>query len=457
MLRFKGKILPPTSQVIDRELDAIFLESIFPVSMYLTGVFAVFAVLHLIVLPYPQSLMMSSLATVSLIASSAIGIAATRGILKPRWAYLGGYGIVFLGAVNSAVHMWLIADLDQSTNFALVLVGSGLFFLSRKRLLAVYALIGAAWLSLALSINDVEFEIWHFAIMNFQAMLIGLLALEIRIRVQRRLIGMRAEANIREEKLQEALAQAQLYAAAQRENRAKTEFLANMSHELRTPLNAIIGFSDVLSREMFGSLNQKYKEYASHIFGAGNHLLSLVNDILDLSRVQLDTAPLLLQQIDTEQVCRNCIAIVRARAQHGGVRLSVDAPNGWPQIEADERRLKQVLINLLSNAIKFTPRGGTVEVHVDTTAQGDLQMRVSDNGIGMSETELAKAGNPFWQADSGLDRSYEGTGLGLALVAELLRALKGNYKLESSPGEGTTATFTLPRSAGLSPKISAVA
>lgn len=427
------------------QLDAIFLESVFPVSIYLTSLFALFSILHLFLLPAPLGIQMTALAIASGLSSAAIGLAARTGKISVRYAYAGGFGIFALGLLNSAVHMWLTKDLDQSSNFALIFVAVGLFFLARRYLAVAYAITFIVWASLALALDDPEGEFAHFAILNTQAIVIGFLAHTLRLRVNRRLIRMSSEANVREEKLAEALAQAQLYVAAERENKAKTEFLANMSHELRTPLNAILGFSEIMSHELFGPhANRKYFEYSENIHTAGEHLLSVVNDILDLSRIQLDEQDVHVRPVDLRRVCENCIAIVRQRAERGQVNIAFSAPPKMPGVETDERRLKQVLTNLLSNAIKFTPAGGKVDLEIENAGDGRIVFRIRDTGIGMSAEQLAKATTPFWQAQTGLDRTFEGTGLGLAIVVELLKVMRGELSMESNPGRGTVMTFTLP-------------
>lgn len=291
--------------------------------------------------------------------------------------------------------------------------------------------------------------------MMFMAMVMAALAQEIRLRSNRRLIALRADAAVREEKLAKALAKAQLFASVERENKAKTEFLANMSHELRTPLNAILGFSEAMQKEIFGPLGSpRYKGYSHDIHNAGSHLLSLVNDILDLSRIELEGLVITAHEIDFARVCNNCLAIIRGRAERGGVHLKFDAVPPFPVIATDERRLKQVLINLLNNAVKFTPTGGSVTLELLSAPNGGAIIRVRDTGIGMSAEEVEQALKPFWQADAGLDRAFEGAGLGLALVTELLRVMQAGFALESEPGVGTTVTVTLPRSLSAAPETS---
>lgn len=436
----------PEDDRIARELSAIFRDSIFPISIYVAVLFATFSVLHLLVMPPPLRLHMAGLALATAAVAAAAGLSVRTELLPPRFAPVAGFALVSLCLINAAAQMYMTGDAQQSTNFGLLLVAMGLFFLSRLYLALSFGLILSVWLSAAYLVGGLKEDGIHFGFMMFLAMVIALLAQEIRLRGTRRLIAMRAEAAEREQKLNQALAKAQLYATAERENKAKTEFLANMSHELRTPLNAILGFSEAMQKELFGPLgHRRYIEYTHDIHNAGAHLLSLVDDILDLSRIELEGMTLTTQKIDFARVCNNCLAIVRGRAERGGVQLRFEGVPPFPEIETDERRLKQILINLLSNAVKFTPAGGAVTLDLARSMDDGAVIRVVDTGIGMSREELDNALRPFWQADAGLDRAFEGTGLGLALVSELLRMMGGRLYLESEPGGGTIATVILPR------------
>ncbi|MCF8469620.1 MAG: HAMP domain-containing histidine kinase [Parvibaculum sp.] len=431
---------------VEFELDAILLESLVPVGYCLAALYAFFAVLHLFLLPDLMRGIMPPLAVASALICAGTALSAQAGKISTRYAYLPAFIIFGIGVLNSSIHMWLSQEINQSTNFALIFVAVGLFFLSRRWLIVAYAINFSIWIFLAASLSDRPSEVEHFAIMNIQAMVIGFLAMTLRVRVKRRLIKLRAEATMREQELAEALGQAQLIASLEQENRAKTEFLANMSHELRTPLNAILGFSETIKLEIFGPLGSpRYKDYLEDISSAGTHLLSLVNDILDLSRVELDGMPIATRKIDFAHVCNNCLAIVRDRAERGRVRLHFKSRPPFPHIETDERRLKQVLINLLNNAVKFTPPGGEVVLEISSGADGSVLLRIADTGIGMSREEIIQAQQPFWQADTGLNRAFEGVGLGLALVRELLRLMQGDLSIESMPGVGTVATVTLPQ------------
>jgi signal transduction histidine kinase len=431
---------------IEQELDAIYLETVFPVSICAVVLYAGLAVFHPYALPPHSIQIMTVIAGATAIVSAVIAGLTWKNKIPVRYAYVPGFLIVGMGLLNSSAHMWLLQDLDQSTNFALTFIVVGLFFLSRTYLVIAYAVTLGTWLALAEGIVDVEQEMTHFLFMNILAVALGVLAQTLMLRVNRRLLKMQHKAVLREKRLAEALAKEKLYARAEKANRAKTEFLANMSHELRTPLNAIIGFSEAMMHEFFGPIeNERYAEYIRDINGAGTHLLTLVNDILDLSRVELDNIKITPHALDIDAICNNCLVIVSGRAETHGVQLNFHKAPSLPDITSDERRLKQILINLLGNAVKFTPAGGSVTLDVSPAKDGGINISVCDTGIGMDAEQLKHALDPFWQADTGLDRSFEGVGLGLALTNELVRVMQGKFTIQSQPGIGTTATVALPK------------
>ena len=227
-------------------------------------------------------------------------------------------------------------------------------------------------------------------------------------------------------------------------SRSKTEFLANMSHELRTPLNAVIGFSDVLSGELFGQLgDRRYREYACDIRESGLHLLKLINDVLDVAKIEHGNIEIADEVVDVGTVVDSCVRLVRERAAAAGVTLAVDLEPDLPTLHADGRRLKQILINLLSNAIKFTPAGGCVTVEAAAEERG-FRLSVADTGIGIAAEDLETALRPFGQVDTRLSRKYQGTGLGLPLAKAMAELHGGGIELASAPGRGTTATVWLP-------------
>jgi PAS domain S-box-containing protein len=253
---------------------------------------------------------------------------------------------------------------------------------------------------------------------------------------------MRAEESLRshQEALRAAKEQAELA------SRSKSEFLANMSHELRTPLNAVIGFSEIMEMEVFGALGAaQYRDYAHDIRSSGMHLLSLINTILDLSKIEAGKYELHPEEIELGRAVDSCLRLVKERANAGRLRLTTAIPANLPRLVADERALKQILINLLSNAVKFTPPGGSVDVSVRLDTDGDVLLSVADTGIGIAEKDIAKALAPFGQVDGDLNRKQAGTGLGLPLVKQLAELHGGSLELHSRLGVGTTVTVRLPQ------------
>ncbi len=225
-------------------------------------------------------------------------------------------------------------------------------------------------------------------------------------------------------------------------NRAKTDFLATMSHELRTPLNAVLGLSQVLQREIFGSLSAKQLEYINHIHSSGEHLLMLINDILDLAKVEAGRETLMPAVLGVHHLCQSCLAMVQEQATLQGLQLISQVDADAKFCTADERRLKQMLLNLLSNAVKFTPTG-SVSLIVRQQPQG-ISFTVADTGIGISADQLNLLFQPFSQLDDQLTRQYAGTGLGLALTRKLARLHGGDITVSSVLGEGSEFTLFLP-------------
>jgi two-component system, cell cycle sensor histidine kinase DivJ len=231
---------------------------------------------------------------------------------------------------------------------------------------------------------------------------------------------------------------------AESASRAKTQFLANMSHELRTPLNAVIGFSEILNRELFGALGEaRYRDYARLIHESGEHLLNVVNDILDMSTIEAGKFKIVKEPFEVASLVKSCCDLMRHTAEQRSLSLIVDVAPGIPELPADKRACKQMLLNVISNAIKFTDPGGWVRVSARVEGES-VELAVADNGIGIAEADLPKLGNPFVQANNSYDRSYDGAGLGLSVVKGLARLHGGQLELASTLGQGTTATILLP-------------
>ena len=236
-----------------------------------------------------------------------------------------------------------------------------------------------------------------------------------------------------------------LYRELEASSRHKSEFLANMSHELRTPLNAIIGFTQVLQQRLFGGVNEKQEEYLEDIHGSANHLLALINDVLDLSKVEAGQVELEVDTFSLRESLERGVVMVRERAVKNGVALSVEPNSKVELVEGDERRVRQVVFNLLSNAVKFTPAGGTVEVR-SVQQNGEVLVSVADTGPGIAPEDQERIFVEFQQTEAGQEQR-EGTGLGLALSRKLVELHGGRIWVESQLGEGSTFTFTLPTEA----------
>ncbi len=231
---------------------------------------------------------------------------------------------------------------------------------------------------------------------------------------------------------------------AEAANQAKSEFLANMSHELRTPLNAINGFSEIMAGEMFGPLgDRRYKGYAADIHQSGQHLLSLINDILDMAKIEAGKLTLHYEPVSLNGLCNDAIRLMRGKAMESGLTLGLVAPDAV-QIEADHRGLKQVMLNLISNAVKFTPEGGAVTVSVAAQGPDHVRVSVTDTGIGINAADLDRLAQPFEQVEGQHSKTTQGTGLGLALTKSLIELHRGRMTIESEPGRGTTVWFDLP-------------
>lgn len=233
--------------------------------------------------------------------------------------------------------------------------------------------------------------------------------------------------------------------AAEVADRAKSDYLARMSHELRTPLNSILGFAQLMESETFGPLGHaKYREYTGDITESGSHLLDLINDMLDISKIEAGTMELIEEDVDVSKVVAYAVRTVREQAARGKVKVSAESPEDTPGLRGDEMRLKQILLNLLSNAVKFTPPGGRVDVETHVDGGNTMVWRIADTGIGIQASDLARVLEPFQQGRGDIYQAREGAGLGLYVTDSLVKLHGGILRIESEVGKGTTVTVMFP-------------
>jgi two-component system cell cycle sensor histidine kinase PleC len=241
-----------------------------------------------------------------------------------------------------------------------------------------------------------------------------------------------------EESLRESLAR------ANEANQAKTMFLANMSHELRTPLNAIIGFSELIERQAFGPVSEKYRIYVGDILQSGRHLLSIVNQLLDMASIESGKDRLERRPMDPKAALLSAVAMIRGTTQAAGIAIDVDGGSLPDRMICSERAFRQIVVNLVSNAVKFSPQGGRVRVTAAAQGPDWISLAVADQGIGLTPDELAQLFTPFWRSENVWTRRSDGIGLGLALTRRLIEGLGGSIEVESEPGKGSRFTVRLP-------------
>jgi two-component system cell cycle sensor histidine kinase PleC len=233
---------------------------------------------------------------------------------------------------------------------------------------------------------------------------------------------------------------------AEASSAAKSSFLANMSHELRTPLNAIIGFAELLQMRQTGRITEDYVGWAGDILDSGRHLLDLINDVLELSRIEAGRYELAENNVDLGAVSRSCLAMIRSVANKSEVRVECAIPIRTAVVRGDQRSIKQVMLNLLTNAVKFTRAGGNVSVGIERGTDGTIALVVADTGIGIDPEALPRLGKPFVQADASTSRRYGGSGLGLAISFRLVELHGGTLTIKSAVGQGTSVRVTFPES-----------
>jgi len=402
--------------ILDYVVGGTALRSMY-VIRYGVGVPVLLSVLALTLFPLFYRVAQAALSTAVL--ATGLGVVAMTAIMGPPF--------------NSQYYAGL---------FMVVIYGSSLIRLKFHYSVLISALFIASYEVVALFINPIPIPTF---ISNtfFLAMAtgVGLFSAYIQeLYIRRAYVGQR----IVEEKNRLV---SQALAEAVRANKSKSEFLATMSHELRTPLNAIIGFSDIIKRELFGSIeNERYADYAKDIHGAGSHLLSIINDILDLAKAESGKLLLNEHEFDLTETLEACVRMCSGRADAGKIEMIFFGGQSEIRAVADERLILQIVANLVTNAIKFTPENGTVRIYVSATPQKGIIITVADTGIGIAPENIDRVLRPFEQVENSYARKHGGSGLGLPYAKRLAELHGGELKIESELGKGTSVSVTLPAS-----------
>ena len=449
MWRFLRRRPSPTIERLKHELGRHALR-------YLTvgagAFYVVMCVLHLLFLPHPTGVIMASVSALAACSFFAMRMCldwATETFEGTRT--LEAIGLIILSC-NTIIHAYLQPDPAIATTLSLVVIAAGLVVHSALTLTGIVLLCMAGVTYAVLHPGSSPHVLGHFSLhFIFSALLAAMAYLirmkQLRERAATELRRLRALKRLeRQQTLMKATSARAQKAAfeADNANRAKSQFLANMSHELRTPLNAIIGFSELMEHKIFGELgDERYNEYADHIHASGTFLLKLVNDILDLSKIEANKLEVVTGPVALRAAISECTPLIERHASQASVQFDVSEIGPEAVVEADERALQQILLNLLSNAIKFTPEGGNVRLSV-TKADDHWRIVVEDTGIGISAEDLPNVLAPFGQVANAMTRSQDGTGLGLPLAKSLTEMMDGVFSIESEPGVGTRVDIELP-------------
>lgn len=461
-------------EIVKQALSRFVHDSISPVAIGLSFLYLLFAISHSILLPRSIGLIMALSAIGSIVLLLSIVSYHRRGAISTAhshaWATLIGSVVFF----NSWLHLWLTRDPLQSTNLLLLVVGVGFFFLSSRWLigflLAMFLSCAGTFYLLGVS----QAESTHFAFAFLSAALLATLAhlarkrtlsrlslLHVRdekrasdlqamleIEQEREATLRKSEANYRQLSIQlEEQAEALQIANQGLANasKLKDEFLASMSHELRTPLTAVLGLTESLGEHVYGPLTERQHGALKRVQESGRHLLTLINDILDVAKIEAGKLDLDLSPADLQMVSEASIRFVEQEATQKELTIDIVYDPQVTLILADERRLKQMLMNLLSNAVKFTPEGGQIGLRLTGDAEDEIvRFTIWDTGIGITPEQMARLFKPFIQLDSRLARRYNGSGLGLVLVYRMVELHGGSIALTSQPGAGSEFTIALP-------------
>ncbi|MEZ4675489.1 MAG: ATP-binding protein [Caldilineaceae bacterium] len=484
---------PPEIEQVDQALLqqalAQFVNDALPsIAFGLGGLYIVFGIAHYLLLPLSFKWIMVGSAVTSSLFLIALAAHLHKYPVRDYRAHLGAFVIAGVVLVNSWLHLWFTGDPLQSSNFMLLQVGIGFFFLSTTWFVIFSAGLFLSWATAFVLLNIPAVESTHFAFGLCSAALMGALAHRARKRALSRLTQLRISDERRARDLRAALtAERQIEVALRRSEagyrqlsiqleeqaeslrvannklahaaRLKDEFLASMSHELRTPLTAILGLTESLREQIYGTLSDRQQTALFNIQESGQHLLDLINDILDVAKTESGQLALELTPADARLLAEVSLRFCRPEAEKKSLSVNFDYDARVTLLLADERRLKQILVNLLSNALKFTVDGGAIGLRVAGDVENEIvRYTVWDTGIGIAEEQMSQLFKPFIQLDSRLSRRYAGSGLGLVLAYRMAKMHGGSISLTSRQGEGSEFTIAIPwRKISLPPNPTATA
>jgi len=470
-----GRALPDDMQLAIRSSFSLWIgEALSPLAFGLTWLYLIFGVAHLFTLPAALRWIMSLTAFGTAATMLTLHILWRRQPATGEWTHAGAALLTGLVGLNSALHLFLTGDVLQSSNLLLLVVGLGFFFLSSAWFVAMLLAIYLCW-AMAILTLVAPSAVWiHFTFGLLSASVLATTAHLARKRTLRRVTLLRLQDAQRaqqlhitltaEQKIEEALRQSEvryrsLYAEVEQRvqelhtaniqlaqaARVKNEFLASVSHELRTPLNAILGLTESLQENIYGPLNAPQQDALRNIHHSGRHLLAVITDILDVAKIEAGQFTLDLGPAAVDAVCQASLMLIKQKAEQKKLTVLMQFDTAVKLIEADDRRLKQILVNLLDNAIKFTPPEGTIGIEVRGDAENKIiYFSVWDTGIGIAHQDFPRLFKPFVQLDSSLAREYAGSGLGLVLVYRMAEMQGGSVTVESEVNQGSRFTVALP-------------
>ena len=431
-----------------RERNKITLEAVPTILSILAGIYIFLGLSHIEFVREPYNLIIAPITFGIGLAAGLAALVSRRKVISEEAAHTLLFAAASAVLFNSAMHFYLVQEIFQATNFALILMAWGLMVLSYSWFVSFYCLVALTWIVLLnLYPYDSGLSV-HYTFMMICAAGIGFLGFSIRRRAFDKMIGLRLKDAERQASLSEALERALAADETRERSLAKETFIARIGRDMRTPLSAIAGLCEAIQSGGTGrDKNLKVQEYVEDIRGASLHLTSILDGLRDLMLMEKGDLPMSLSSFHVETTLHSCLALFARRAEEKAITLASDIDPALIYLTTDETRLRQAMVALLANAVEFTPDRGEVHVRAMIEPDNRTLIEIADTGIGMSGDEIEQATRPYWHAAADeLERDLQNKGFGLAITAQLVRLLGGTFELTSITGHGTTARICLPAS-----------